>query len=141
LSRQSFYIAGGFGIIINISACFLDRNLESVADVIVKMSLWQRTKHNFTMLKEGFKIRILAMTFIFYVLQGSIVPNYEDYLYYYLTKDEGAGFSKFTYSMLRMASFFGVFLGALCYSLCFQNIGIRTHLVIASLLDVVANVG
>ena len=48
-SRESFYIGATIAILINISACFLDKKLEEGVKNIVKMGLCERTKHNFKM--------------------------------------------------------------------------------------------
>ena len=92
-AKQSFYIGAGVAIIINISACFLDKKLEQTQTATIEMSLWERTKHNFKMIKKGLQGKELYMTFFFVLIQGAIYPNYTDYMYFYLTDPKHAGFS------------------------------------------------
>ena len=53
-AKESFFIGGSVGILINISACFLDRTLEDNTKHVVRMGCWERTKHNFRQIKKGF---------------------------------------------------------------------------------------
>ena len=66
-ARESFIIVGVIALLINISACFLDKKFET-SEKILKMSLCERTSHNFEMIKQGFKIKELRNFFIFYVI-------------------------------------------------------------------------
>ena len=50
-AKQSFYMGAIVAIFINISACFLDKKLEEGVKRIVKLGCWERTKHNFGMIK------------------------------------------------------------------------------------------
>ena len=50
-AREAFIIVAVIAILINISACFLDKKLEDSTKSIRKMSLCMRTSHNFSMIK------------------------------------------------------------------------------------------
>ena len=126
---------------INISACFLDKKLEDSVKNIVRMSCWKRTKHNFSMISQAFKTRALSWTFVFILIQGALFPRYDDYMYFYLTDKSQVGFSKFTYGMLRLASFVGIFVGAFVYNFFLKHLSIRTHMVIASFINLVSAIG
>ena len=67
-SSETFFISAALGLVINISACFLDSSLEDLRKEIDRMSCCRRTKHNFSMIKEGFKTKELARSFIFFLL-------------------------------------------------------------------------
>lgn len=73
-------------MLINISACFLDKKFETM-EKILKMSLCERTSFNFRMIKEGFQIKELRNFLIYYMFQGAVIPRYEEYMYYYLTAE------------------------------------------------------
>ena len=125
---------------INISACFLDKKLES-PEKILRMSLCERTAHNCNMLKEGFKIKELRNFLIYYVIQGAIIPRYEEYMYYYLTNESYMGFSKMTYAYLKLVSYLGVFVGAAIYIFFLKNLSIRTMMAIACVINGLAALG
>ena len=67
-ANETFFISAGLGILINISACFLDSSLEDLRKEIDRMNCCRRTKHNFSMIKEGFKTKELFRSFIFFLL-------------------------------------------------------------------------
>ena len=105
------------------------------------MGLWQRTKYNFGMIKEGLKIKEMYMTFLFVLIQGAIYPNYTDYIYFYLTDEKYAGFSQLTYGIIRTVAFGGMFVGAAAYGLCLKNLAYRTLMIIASLIYFTSSLG
>ena len=93
------------------------------------------------MIKEGFKIRELGRTFIFLLIQGGVYPNYEDYMYFYLTDPGHAGFSRLTYGLLRMVSFAGMFIGAAAFALYLKKLSFRTMMIISSFIYILAAIG
>ena len=66
-ARESFLIVAVIALLINISACFLDKKFETM-EKILKMSLCERTSHNFGMIKQGFSIKELRNFFIYYII-------------------------------------------------------------------------
>ena len=93
------------------------------------------------MIKQAFKSKALSWTFLFILLQGGLFPRYDDYMYFYLTDESQVGFSKFTYGMLRLASFAGIFIGAFAFSLFLKHLSIRTLMVIASFINLLSALG
>jgi MFS family permease len=67
-SSETFFISAALGLIINISACFLDSSLEDLRKEIDRMNCCRRTKHNFSMIKQGFATKALSRSFIFFLL-------------------------------------------------------------------------
>ena len=67
-SKESFFIGGTVSLLINVSACFLDKRLEDGTKDIVRMNCCKRTKHNFAMIKQGFKTSELSRSFIFFII-------------------------------------------------------------------------
>merc|ERR1719232_529537 len=140
-SQKSFFIGGSVGILINISACFLDPTLEAGTKHVVRMSCWERTKHNFRQVKKGFQTRELARSFIFFVIMGGVIPRYDDYMYFYLTSDLYMDFDKLTYAYMKLAAFFGMFVGATLYATVLKSISIRTMMIIACMINCLSAVG
>lgn len=106
------------------------------------MSCWDRTKHNFAMIKEGFQTKELRNSFIYFLLAGAVVPRYDDYLYFYLTDEEqGVGFSKMTYAYTKMASFIGIFIGAFVFVQFLYDWSIRRMMVLACVINFIASCG
>ena len=105
------------------------------------MNLCDRTSHNFRMIKKGFQIKELRNFLIWYLVLGSIVPRYDEYMYYYLTDESYMGFSKMTYAYQRMASLIGVIIGAGLFSLFLKNLPIRTMMALACLVNFIASIG
>ena len=63
-------------------------------------------------------------------------------MYFYLTDEaKGLGFSKMTYALTRMASFMGMFIGAVVYAHCLKSLSIRWMMVIASFINFFASLG
>jgi len=75
------------------------------------------------------------------VIQGAVVPRYEEYMYFYLTNENYMQFSKMTYAYLKMASFFGVILGSALYSMFLKHLSIRWMMALACSVNVVASIG
>ena len=139
-ARESFFIVGVIALLINLSACFLDKKFETM-EKILKMSFCERTSFNFDMIKQAFQIKELRNFLIYYAIQGAIIPRYEEYVYYYLTDESEMGFSKMTYAYLKLASFFGVFLGAGCYIFFLKNLPIRAAMALACVVNAVSSMG
>ena len=105
------------------------------------MGLWERTKHNFRMIKQGLQVKEMHRTFIFVLIQGGIYPNYQDFMYFYLTDPKYAGFSQLTYGILRTVEFSGIIVGSVAYAFCLKNLSFRTHMTAASFLFLLESLG
>lgn len=84
-----FYITAALGLIISINGFFTSPKLEQGDMKIINMSFCSRTKLNFREIYQGFKIRPLWRTIVFFFIFSGIVPSYSNYFYYYLTDDLG----------------------------------------------------
>ena len=93
------------------------------------------------MVKEAFKTKELSWSFIYFLLRGAIVPRYDDYMYFYITSEDGSNFSNFTYGMLKLASFFGSLLGVVVYTSCLKHSPIRSMIILANCIDFVSGAG
>ena len=62
-------------------------------------------------------------------------------MYYYLTDESEMGFSKMTYAYLRLASFFGIFLGAGCYIFFLKHLPIRAAMALACVVNAISSMG
>lgn len=72
---------------------------------------------------------------------GGVIPRYDDYMYFYLTSDLYMNFDKMTYAYMKLAAFFGMFVGATLYATCLKTISIRTMMVIACMINFFSAIG
>jgi len=93
------------------------------------------------MVKQGFQIKALFRSFIFFLIMGGVIPRYDDYMYFYLTDESGMGFSKMTFAYLKLASFFGMFVGAMVYVTWLKVYSIRTMMIISCFINFIASCG
>ena len=140
-ARQAFLVMALLGIVISITACRLDKKLEEGVKETTSMSCWSRTKFNFSMIKESFKTRELARSLMFFTILGVVIPRYDDYMYFYLTSDKYADFSKFTYAIIRMTSFFGSGIGIACFNSFCKEVSIKIMMVMACIINVLSALG
>jgi len=117
----------------------MNKELEESEFKLVNMSLWNRVKSNFGDIKQGFKVRELYMTLLFFLIMGSVIPSYTDYFYYY--QMDVANFSKFTYAMLGVWSNVCLFIGAIMYSLCLKRVPFRCMMAFACLVNFLSAIG
>ena len=78
-----FYVIGLLGFLVALSGCMMNRNLEQGSEKVINMSLCERTKVNLVDIKNGFKIRELYRSVIFFLLLGAVIPSFSDFFYYY----------------------------------------------------------
>ena len=116
-SRQAFLIMAVLFFITNIQSCFLEKTLEGELNTnIAKLSFINRVKQNLKQIKAAFKTKELTNVFIFVVIQGALLPRYDDYVYFYLTDEKYLGVDKMTYGIIKVLSFLGTFIGVVFYS-------------------------
>ena len=140
-SRQAFLIMTGLFLITNIQACFLDKELEGeTSQLVSKLSQLERIKLNIVQIKSALKTKELTNVFIFVLIQGGLLPRYDDYVYYYLTDEKYLGVDKMTYGLIKVLSFLGTFIGVVVYSYFFKQTPIRTLMVIATSLNVLSGI-
>ena len=137
-SRQSFFIGLVIGIAIIVSGFLMNINLESRK--ILGMGCCDRTKHNCSKLFcEGLTTKELTLSLIFFILLGILIPTYAEFMYYY--QITVAEFSKFTYAMLRLVSFGGIFLGSIIFNLLLKNLSIRVTMTMTCFAFLFSSVG
>ena len=82
-SHWIFYIFGLIGAFIAVAGSLMDADIEADQISIIQMGLCDRMKSNFGDIRNGFKVRELSRSFIFFFLLGCMVPSFGDFFYYY----------------------------------------------------------
>ena len=103
------------------------------------MSIKERAKRNFEEIKKGFQIKVLSKTLLFFCILGMVVPNFQDYFYYYQL--DVVDFSKLTYALLQAIGNLGILVGAILYKDAVNAFGIRGMMVGACLVNLVGALG
>jgi len=75
------------GLICMISAIRLNVDIEKSNSKVLDMGLCERVKFNWREVCDGFKIRGVTRLLLYLVLAGSIVPNYDEFLYQYMVSE------------------------------------------------------
>ena len=88
---------------------------------------------------DGFKIKELYKTILYFIIMGCVIPSFSDYFYYY--QMDVVGFSKFTYAMLGVLGSATLMLGTFFYNLALQDKSLRCMMVLACFINMVGSVG
>jgi len=130
---------GVLGFLVALSGCMMNSKLEQGSEKIISMGLWQRTKVNLVEIKNGFQIRELYRSVLFFLLLGAVIPSFSDFFYYY--QMDVSGFTKWDYAMFGVLGNVCLFMGTLVYTWWLKNKEIRTMMVFACFINLIGAVG
>ena len=103
------------------------------------MSLCKRSKLNLKEIWQGFKIRELYRSVIFFLLLGAVIPSFTDFFYYY--QMEVSGFTKWDYAMFGVLGNVCLFAGTIAYNQWLKDNETRCLMVIACITNLIGAVG
>ena len=134
-----FYTMGTLGFLVGISGLMMNTNLEQGSEKIIEMSLCARTKLNLVEIKNGFKIKELYRSVLFFLLLGAVIPSFADFFYYY--QMDVSGFTKWDYAMFGVLGYVALFIGTIAYSFFLKNKEIRCMMVMACFVNLLGSIG
>jgi len=129
LDKWCFGIRSILGLLIAIVASTIDKSLERDPDELINASLWNRSKSNLKDVYKGIKLPELWRTLLFFLILGSVVPNFADFLYYYQIKV--SGFSQLEYSYLQVLSYIFLILTIFLFSAYLRDVRIGYMMILA----------
>ena len=127
-----FYATAIIGGLLFLIGLILPKTVEGTSHQTVRMSLCERTSHNFREIKQGFQIRELWRTLLFFMIEGAIVPSFTDYVYYY--SQDVYGFTNREFSYLALTGHVTLFVGIMLYNKFLKEKPIRSMMVAAALV-------
>lgn len=116
-----------------ICACMMDKSLEMDSAEILTSSFCVRFKTVAKDIWKGVKLPELYRALIYFLIQGSLIPNFSDYLYYY--QIEVSGFSQVQYSYLSVLAYVTLFLSMFFYNGLLKNQEVWLLMLCACLLN------
>lgn len=134
-----FFIMGFLGFLVAVSGCMMNANLEQGSEKIISMTLCERSKLNLTEIWQGFKIRELYRSVIFFLLLGAVIPSFTDFFYYY--QMDVTGFTKWDYAMFGVLGNVCLFGGTLAYNQWLKDHETRSLMVVACLTNLIGAIG
>lgn len=94
---------------------------------------------NLVEIKNGFAIKELYRSVLFFLLLGAVIPSFADYFYYY--QMDVTGFTKWDYAMFGVLGNVCLFIGTLAYQWFLKNKEIRCMMVMACLTNLIGAAG
>lgn len=104
---------GVLGLLIAASGIMMNSNLEQGSEKVINMGLCARTKLNLVEIKNGFKIKELYRSVLFFLLLGAVIPSFSDFFYYY--QMDVSHFTKWDYAMFGVLGNICLFIGVFAY--------------------------
>jgi Na+/melibiose symporter-like transporter len=123
---MSFAICGLIGVVISGFGLKMNKEIDTEgqlrSDLPKKQEFWM----NMGRLKDALKTPSIYKTLLYFVLCGMLVPTFSDVNYFFQLNV--LEFSKLTYSMLTLISFFSLLFGTMFYNKFLQDWEFRTLL-------------
>ena len=92
---------------------YYEQTVEKDPLELINASVSARSKSNLKDMWKGIKQPEFYRSVLFFIIMGSLVPNFTTFLYYYQV--EISGFTQLTYSLLQLLSYITLFLSTFLF--------------------------
>ena len=123
------------GVLLFISSICLNTSIEKSNEKVLEMSLCERVKFNYNAVCSGLKVRGVTRLLLFLVLAGSVVPNYDEYLYQYMVGP--LEMSDFDVSILLIGGMVATLIFLVSINMCCLKLPIRVILIFSIIVQVI----
>ena len=122
-------------LVLGMAGPCINKDLEANQSEMISMSAVQRTKTVFKELGMGLQIKQLYTALIFQAILGSVVPNFDIFMYYFQTDPSGLNWSTMKYAYLQLLGNFATIPGSIIFSVFLKEKEFRFMMVMACAIN------